>query len=242
MSQATSSRRETLQVAIRGDLRRVARETGAPEGHAPSLVRYRKIGRFGEAKVRAVAGGWREENGRMQPRLSWSDAVRRLGFIPFSRSMEVGDGELIADLRRVALRCGRAPNEMPTTEEYREHGEYSYMTVLRRFAPDGSWWTVARYLGMQPSSAVRRGSLSADRLISDYQRIARELGYEPGGLGPTRREFAERVPYSERNTDWHVGPWRKFVQAAGFKPRGSGRPRRRTSMQHHPNPQPGGEK
>lgn len=212
-------KRDALLVAIRADLNRVARETDTPEGFAPSLVDYRERGRFGEVKVRAVVGGWTVERGRLAARLTWSEAMERLGLTPYHKAQEVSDDELIRDLRRVGLLCGREPNELCGVEEYRAHGRYSYMTVLRRFASDGSWWTVARYLGMQPSSAVRRGSLSPERLIEDYRRIALEMGYKPGGFGPTRREFARRVPYSVSNVRWHVGSWSEFVRRVGFEAR-----------------------
>jgi hypothetical protein len=212
-------RRDLVRVVIRQDLVRVARRTDCEEGVAPSVVRYDRLGRFGQVKVRAAVGGYLYYRGRApEPRLSWSEAMVRYKLRPFQVAGFATDGQLIEDLRRVALLTGLGPDKLPAVTAYQEHGRWSYMTIYRRFGGEEfSWYRVAEYTKLQPIDRAPRGSVTPDRLLSDYRDLAELQDREPGGLGPTRRQFDAWVSYHASCASWHFGTWGRFVEAAGYR-------------------------
>jgi 5-methylcytosine-specific restriction endonuclease McrA len=68
--------------------------------------------------------------------------------------------DLKDDLQRVADEIGRAP----PVEVYREHGEYNFKTVKRRF---GSWHDVLNEAGFEPTDHSENWS---DTTYSEYER------------------------------------------------------------------------
>lgn len=145
-----------LLIAIRSDLKRVARQTHGMDGIAPSLREYREQGRFSDVKVRAAVGGYRTNHGERSsrynrmgtpPRLGWLEAVRKYGLTPFKRVYQPTDRAMLMDLKRVALKCGH-PLRMASFAEYREHGNYAGSALMRRF---GKWNDVAAAAGLEPN-------------------------------------------------------------------------------------------
>jgi len=203
-------------VAIRHDLLRVARDTRLPDGVGPQRHVYAEHGRVGTAYVRAAIGGWRyPEHANQQPEMTWDEAIRAYGLTPHSETRTVSDKELIEDLRRVGHLNGQGPDGLPPVEVYKQHGRWSWMTVLRRFGGQPmSWYRVGEYARLQPVARAKRGSITRTRLIADYRGLADLQGVEHGEMGPTRRQFDHWVSYSASSASYHFGSWSAFVKAA----------------------------
>ena len=212
--------RAHLLVAIRSDLARVARESGRPEGVAPSVVVYREKGRFPTSQIRAAVGGRTKRWGTSCPALKWTEAVTRLGFRPASSLHKPTRAQAIEDVRRVGREVGCGPRELPTTMDYQEHGRWAPQTIRKAIVgrEDASWYEIGDQIGLEPSR-TRRGDVSKEGVLEDYRRVARELGLEPGGPGLTKRGFDEHIPYRAQAAVYHWGSWTALTEAAGFEAR-----------------------
>jgi hypothetical protein len=122
---------------------------------------------------------------------------------------------------------GRDPGEMPSWGEYDAHGRWSPQTVLRYLTPGprGTWRGVAQEAGLTTRLRLARGTLTPESIIADYQRVAAELGLEPGGPALKKREFDRRVPYTAEAAAYRFGTWTAVSEAAGFVPGRSAVPR-----------------
>lgn len=115
------------------------------------------------------------------------------------------DAELIADLRRIAQRCG---TESLTKSQYKEYGRYSAATIARRL---GSWNSAIKKAGLVPALEQ---SVGQDALLADIYRVAR-------GLGTERLRHADyklRGKYSWGVVKRLFGTWDNAVIAAGLVP------------------------
>lgn len=111
------------------DIHRVIEELG----ELPTTVEYEDRGEYSLQTVYNHVG-----NG------SWPTVMSELGYEYDSeeKHKQVTDKELADDIERLVNELG----SVPTTHEYRDHGEYNYRTVAERFG-DGSWPTAMRELG-----------------------------------------------------------------------------------------------
>jgi len=135
-------------VALRQELRRVARLEGRPDGVAPSLRGFRALGRVTDRRVQGAVGGYRAHN----PILGWKETVRRLGFRPAATMRFAGERSWVMDdVYRVARVLG-SPHHMPTRREYLVHGRWDVRTVLR-YAESDTWSGVAGELHLTPNRA-----------------------------------------------------------------------------------------
>lgn len=106
------------------DLRRVAAKLGRP----PTTIEYQTHGRV---SVTTVYRRWD----------SWDDALAAIGWPrDTDPTGAVATEKLAADIRRVADIVGR----VPTTCDYRDHGDHALNTVYSHYCPDDarSWETV----------------------------------------------------------------------------------------------------
>lgn len=105
------------------DLRRVADELG----HSPTVGDYRDHGKYSPKSLQKRFG-------------SWNAAKEVAGLDTTHSTSHISDLELLADLHRVETELGH----VPSTRDYAQRGEHSYMTLCYRF---GSWrmakWAVA---------------------------------------------------------------------------------------------------
>lgn len=83
---------------IRSDLLRVAQLAGRPEGVAPSISDYRRLGSFSPVAVQGCVRGYSLRDHR--PRADWVEAVEALGFVSARRHRYGDDGSKAR--RRVA--------------------------------------------------------------------------------------------------------------------------------------------
>jgi hypothetical protein len=107
------------------ELQRVADELGK----TPTYSEMRERGNYGTSAYENRFGGW-------------TDAVEAAGLKPQSRG-SLTDGQLLAELRRLADELGKTP----TTSEMDEHGTYSAPTYSNRF--DG-WNNAIKAAGLTP--------------------------------------------------------------------------------------------
>lgn len=207
-----------LLVAIRSDLCRVARETGKPRGIAPSVMIYRDEGRHAEFRVRALVGGTVARYGTSIPRLKWSESMPHYGLRPAGSLRWPTRAEAIEDVRRVVRILGQGPLRAPSMDEYAAHGRWGHHALLKAITgcATASWYRVADEVGLHVEGRVRRGTLSRERVLEDFLRIALELG-----AAPTKVEFTARVAYTAEAAAYHWGKWSALTEAAGFEPRES---------------------
>lgn len=150
-------RPESEIMAIRLDLLRVARETGKPDGVAPQLHDYEKLGRFSVSRTLSAFAGYRQVTTYYMPVDTWSVAMRKFGFKPAGYWRNATERDLLKDLRRVALMLGR-PLEMPPSDVYNALGNYAHTTVRGRF-PGMGWPEIGDRAGLQ--TPAKRRALSA---------------------------------------------------------------------------------
>lgn len=195
--------REFHLIALRQDLVRVARLCDVPEGHAPSVVQYKKHGRHSIYRVEKMCGLVR-----------WTQAVARLGLEETPSRKRLPKDAVREDLLRVAALEGRR-GKMPRTSTYRKIGRYSELGVLAALTPPDCryWWRAAEEVGLE---AVRGPAVTRKVILADYRRVAKELGYEPGSWGPTIDELNEHARYTHGAVAYRFGTWGALVEAAGF--------------------------
>lgn len=210
---------ERTLIRIRLDLKRAAAAEGRPEGTGPSRGFYEEWdGPFGSWIVRKAAGGMttaEHANGlRAVPRLGWAPSLRAFGLESPGEARIAVRHEIGDDVRRVARQLGR-PTEMPTEEEYDEHGAFSYATARKL---GGTWEDTAQMLGLEHDPPYNHG-LTREQMLRDYRAACRMAGLEPGGYGLSHRRFRHCVDYSASNVHRLFGQWNDMVRQAGYRTR-----------------------
>ena len=142
---------------------------------------------------------------------SWQDAVSQAGFEPHAAETEIPEGELLAELRRLAEEHGTPA----TAEVMNDEGAYWVSTYRRRF---GSWGNALAEAGFEPADARTTKQLSDEELLAELKRMA-TADDEP----PTFQEMEAEGQYSPRTYVNRFGSWNEALAAAGFEPRESGR-------------------
>lgn len=132
-------------VALRAEIKRVAQIVGKPEGQAPSLLEYRRHGRVSERRVMGAVGGYAHQN----PRIGWTETMKRLGFIPTVSTRNADSRRAARDVQRVALKLGK-PHEMPSLRAYNTLGTWTSKTILKHLEVR-NWTGAARLLGLKPT-------------------------------------------------------------------------------------------
>lgn len=190
------------RLLARRDLLRVAKLCGRPEGVAPSITDYQQHGHYSVNGVMEVLTGKRQ----------WCPAMKKLGLRSPWDDRFVTEKEAREDLVRVAVLL-RRPAQMPTITEYEEYGSYTPATVRRAFQGMG-WRTIARHVGLDPLQ-----SRTAETVLVDYRRVAKQLGYTSGGPGPSAKQFEEAAGYTYTAANHYFGGYNALAVAAGFSPR-----------------------
>lgn len=177
---------------LRADVHEVADTMDRP----PTQEEYTRLGRYSPDAVADRFGDG-----------SWLDALETLGYDLDDRDRTCSADELRRDLAAVADQLGRAP----TSVEYKAHGEYSPITVARRFG-SGTWTDALQALGYDPSARDdERTPLGPVRDALD--RVRNELGRVP-----TKREFAERTEFDPQTlaNEYGNGLWKGTLDVLGY--------------------------
>ena len=92
--------------------------------------------------------------------------------------------------------------------DYTDRGRFSFTTVCRRF---GSWKAALVSVGLEPAHLM---NVSADELLADVRRVARELN-------STRlrfHQYIEHGKYSRKVINRLFGCWQNATETAGLTP------------------------
>jgi hypothetical protein len=133
---------------------------GCPEGVAPPLTQYRKLGAFGEMMVR----------GQFNRLEQWKPTMHCYGLKPWSEAEWSPGSEVRAlrDIKRVALRLGQ-PMRMPTMNEYDRLGKWTRSSVLR-WCDATRWGQIADMLGLEIEGG-RRWRAHAPTIESESESV-----------------------------------------------------------------------
>lgn len=207
-------------MAIRHDLKRVAQEAGRPEGVGPSREDYLERGRLNTHRLI-----WRTR--KPGTRGSWTRVLRVFHFRTPREHREGRDRrpEILADLERVNLAINGDRRRLCTVDQYRERGRYDLGSVCWHLLGHQShrWTELARRYGFTRERTIARGEITEERLLPDFQAAAEEIGVEPGGITPTRRQMREAAGYSIDRAAHRLGVrWSDLATRAGYRPRPHG--------------------
>lgn len=186
------SRRQVSNDDLTAELRRLADALGRPPTES-------EMGELGDHSPET----YRQRYG------SWADALRGADLDPDLRPTggeknRVPTATLVADVKRVAEECGRAP----TVEEIRESGEYGAATYLDRF---GSWNDALAAAGLD-SRRCRRDGIPTRELVRELRTLALELGRRP-----RRADMDQQGPYAGTTYYNRFGSWDGALDAAGIR-------------------------
>jgi hypothetical protein len=159
----------------------------------PTCNQYREYGQYSAAKI-------------IQRFDSWNAFVSKAG-AEVNRTVGITDEELFADYKRVANR--NDTGEVPTREEYREHGKFSSGTARVRF---GSWNGFIEAAGMRLN---KRESIRPEEFVEDYQELAER---ETDGTQPTSEDYRAHGKFAFTSLIRKFGSWNEFLERAGFEP------------------------
>ena len=120
----------------------------------------------------------------------------------------VSDEELIADVKRVAVKLGK---KTLNANEYALHGKYSKGTMLKRFGP---WRNVLERCSLETHKHNHNYSFSDEDMIADLRRVAQILGMDT----LSAREYSIHGQYHASTLIHNRGPWNKILELAGMKP------------------------
>jgi hypothetical protein len=204
-SASPEHRRRHRMLMVRADLQRVARLCGLPDGEAPTYAQYHQHGRYPVSRAEKIAGAE-----------SWSPAMRRYGLGTARQWRKIPAKELVADLRRVAMRVGR-PQYMPSRKEYRAQGQWGPDVVELRLSEGSSWRECAAMAGL----IYREGHCIAptdEQVLADYREACAAHGVKPGEMGISQGKFRTWLDgrYSLSPCRRIGGGWNGFVTRAGF--------------------------
>jgi len=115
-------------------------------------------------------------------------------------NLNAPDGDLLADLRAVAL---RHPESHPSWHRYNKEGRFGAETLRRRF---GSWNEALTKAGL---AVIKRARVSDEDLFANLEAIWRTLGRQP------RYRDLDVVPTTANKSVYacRFGTWRKALEA-----------------------------
>jgi hypothetical protein len=202
---------EGRRLAARVDLVRVATLLGRKAGQAPNRKQYQVHGRFGAHRVMKYAGTD-----------SWPKAMRTLGLRAASERKRIELPEIRADINRVRLLLGLG-QQMPTPAQQRAHGSIDATTIMDTIGEGRGWHGAAFVLGLKPQGVAkgpnRAHVITRGEILADYQRVAADLGFQPGSEGPGAVRFTAHVGYTYGLILCRFGSMSALSEAAGFTPR-----------------------
>lgn len=114
------------------------------------------------------------------------------------------DEELLDEIRRL----GEMVDGTPSTNDMKEQGRHHPSTYYDRF---GSWKEAVRLAGFEPHQSGTK--IPTEKLISDIQRVADEIGHPP-----TINEYTEHGNHSIPTYTSRFGTWPAVIEEAGFEP------------------------
>lgn len=186
---------ESVIVAMKADLVRVARLLGLPAGYAPAREAYQGRGRWSWECIAAAFAGYRSKrtDGHKQggPLMTWTQAIRRFGLQPAFELRRARHVPMVQDVLRVAREIGR-PHELPSAHRYRLMGHHSARSVIQTLGVR-TWTEVGPALGLAvPAfrlSARDRARGNTTAADAARRRLAHPTTPEQPGVS-TRREAA----------------------------------------------------
>lgn len=182
---ATSDSEDTPDPAY---LRATLQAVAARLGKTPTVVDYHEDPETDMHPKRYV-----EEYG------SWESALESAGFDPEEMgSKQIPDRELLAELQRLAQALDRSP----TREDMDTEGEYSDTVYQNRF---GGWNSALE------QAMLDTRELSDEQLLSELQRLSRDLGRVPRAEDMDGEGAHAPVTYHRR-----FGSWRDALGKAGL--------------------------
>ena len=131
--------------------------------------------------------------------MSDKEKIRRFN-LEHTPGVVVSDGDIIADMQRVASEHGAGALSVRL---YQSRGKYSHTTASKRF---GSWNSALKAAGLQVLNKV---DVSDEELFANLEQVWFALGRQPRKRDLTRplSRFSER-PYARR-----FGSWRQSLEA-----------------------------
>ena len=110
------------------------------------------------------------------------------------------EGELLADVRRVAEKIKKSS---VTMDEYKEFGKYSPSTLTRKM---GSWFTILEKAGMEINRSPM--NIPEEDLFKNLEEVWIKLGRQPGWV-ETRKPLSK---YAADTYAKRFGSWRKALE------------------------------
>lgn len=149
--------RNAVVLAVKSDLRRVARETGRAHGSAPAYDDYFMRGRFSVYTVMRFV-----QPGTTHADLTWYDAMRAHGLKPLRpHKYELSRADMAQALSKAAALHGLPRGVGPSMRHFhtaKQQGvvDFSASVVKRILAPDGSWADALHAIGLKTIDDARR--------------------------------------------------------------------------------------
>jgi hypothetical protein len=166
------------------DLRKVAEQLGC---QSITKEQYDQHGRFCSATMRNRFG-------------SWNKALFLSGLIVKKR-VDIPQEELLIDLKRVASELGM---QTVTREQYRQYGNFSGDTVVRKY---NSWAAALRVANLQ--STGWKPPATEEDLFDNMASV-----WEHVGRQPKQKDFRPPISrYSDTTYINHYGSWRAALEA-----------------------------
>lgn len=119
------------------------------------------------------------------------------------RSDATPEGDLIAEMQRLADELGRPP----TCDDMNEHGEYSNTPYYNRW---GSWADAREAAGLTPGK-TRRDAIPKGKLLKEIKRLKSE-----GGRVPRLEDLEAHGRFSADPFKRAFGSWADALTAAGY--------------------------
>lgn len=131
---------------------------------------------------------------------SWNNALDEAGFNP-ERAGKTSTIDLLDDLQRLANEL----NRVPTTEDIKQHSEYSYPTYYYRL---GGLKTARELAGIHTNQRQH----STVELLSELYRLTAELGHTP-----TTDDMTEHGQHSAQTYRKRFDSWTDALDQAGLE-------------------------
>jgi len=132
---------------------------------------------------------------------SWNNALKKAGF-ESNLEIDISKERLISDLQEFAEQLGKTP----TQNEMNQDGPWSTQSYLNHF---DSWNNALKEAGLEPNNEI---NISEERLISELQEFAEELGRTP-----TFNEMRQDGPWSNTTYQNRFGSWNNALEKAGLE-------------------------
>jgi hypothetical protein len=130
------------------------------------------------------------------------DDVKLMKFELEEHHRNIPDKELLADIKRVAIKLKR---DSVTTRQQNEHGKFSCSTIILRF---GSWRVALEKADLQGTKRQMNKSVSKEELFRNLEEVWIKLGRQP-----KYRNMHEKISkYGATPYTRTFGSWRKALE------------------------------